>query len=95
MQQIEELKEAINGVRYHHERYDGTGYPEGLKNGEIPIIAAIIGVADAYDAISSNRPYRTAKEKNEAVEEIKRESGKQFYPLVVTAFVQLCEEGKV
>ncbi|MFH1339254.1 MAG: HD domain-containing phosphohydrolase [Candidatus Omnitrophota bacterium] len=92
---IKELETAIQGVKYHHERYDGKGYPDGLDNGKIPIIAAIISVADAFDAITTDRPYRAALAKREAILEIKRSSGKQFHPKVVSAFLQLCEEGKI
>ena len=92
---IKELEEAIQGVKYHHERYDGKGYPEGLDDGKIPIIAAIIAVADAYDAITTDRPYRSAMNKKEAILQIKRVSGQQLHPLVVSVFLQLCEEGKI
>ena len=92
---IKELETAIQGVKYHHERYDGKGYPDGLDNGKIPIIAAIISVADAFDAITTDRPYRAALTRQEAILEIERLSGKQFHPKVVSAFLQLCEEGKI
>ena len=92
---IKELKTAIQGVKYHHERYDGRGYPEGLDRSIIPIIAAIISVADTFDAITSERPYRSAKKKQDAISEIKRASGQQFHPQVVSAFLQLCKEGKI
>jgi len=95
LQPIKELKAAIEGVKYHHERYDGKGYPEGLDNGKIPMIAAIISLADAFDAMTSVRPYRGAKSKKEAILEIKRSSGQQFHPEVVSAFIRLCEEGKI
>jgi HD-GYP domain-containing protein (c-di-GMP phosphodiesterase class II) len=92
---IKELGPAIQGVKYHHERYDGKGYPEGLDNDNIPIIAAIIGVADTFDAITSDRPYRSAMSKQDAISEIKRVSGQQLHPKVVSVFLQLCEEGKI
>lgn len=92
---IKELETAIQGVKYHHERYDGKGYPDGLDNGKIPIIAAIISVVDAFDAITTDRPYRAALTREAAILEIKRSSGKQFHPRVVSAFLQLCEEGKI
>ncbi|MGD9014720.1 MAG: HD domain-containing protein [Candidatus Omnitrophota bacterium] len=95
LQSIKELELAIKGVKHHHERYDGKGYPEGLDNGKIPLIAAIIAVADAFDAMTSDRPYRNAKSRNEAIKEIKRESGKQFHPLIVSVFLELCQEGKI
>ncbi|UMZ74653.1 Cyclic di-GMP phosphodiesterase response regulator RpfG [Natranaerofaba carboxydovora] len=71
----------------HHERWDGKGYPLGLKGEEIPIECRIIAVADAYDAMISDRPYRDAMEKEKAISEIKASSGTQFDPLVVNAFV--------
>ena len=95
LESIKELKTAIQGVKYHHERYDGKGYPEGLHHGIIPIIAAIIAVADTFDAMTSERPYRSAKSKQDAISEIERASGQQFHPQVVSAFLQLCEEGKI
>ena len=95
LQPIQELNTAIEGIKHHHERYDGTGYPDGLDNGDIPIIAAIIAVADSFDAMSSQRPYRSAKSREEAIEEIKNGSGKQFHPQVVSAFLELCQQGKI
>ncbi|MFH1355223.1 MAG: HD domain-containing phosphohydrolase, partial [Candidatus Omnitrophota bacterium] len=70
LQPIRELDRAILGVKYHHERFDGGGYPDGLKGEEIPIIAAIISAADAFDAMTSDRPYRKALTTTEAIEEI-------------------------
>jgi len=95
LESIKELESAIEGVKHHHERYDGKGYPGGLDNGEIPMIAAIIAVADTFDAITSDRPYRKAKSREEAISEIKRVSGKQLHPKAVTAFLELCEEGRI
>lgn len=95
LQPIVELEDAILGVKHHHERYDGCGYPSGLKGDEIPILAAIIAVADSFDAMTTDRPYRKALLKSEAMEEIKRLRGKQFNPVIVDAFVELCEEGKI
>jgi HD-GYP domain-containing protein (c-di-GMP phosphodiesterase class II) len=85
---IEEFQEILQGVKYHHERYDGSGYPCGLKGEEIPLIAAIISIADAFDAMTAGRPYRKALSKEEAVLEIKRNKGKQFSPSVVEAFLK-------
>lgn len=95
LQSIKELEDSILGVKYHHERYDGTGYPEGLKGEQIPLIAAIISVADAFDAMTTDRPYRKALSKNEAVHEIMRASGKQFDPQVVEALAELHKKGKI
>ncbi len=95
LEPIKELKTAIEGVKYHHERYDGKGYPEGLSSDGIPIIAAIIAVADAFDAMVSNRPYRKAMSKEKAILEIKHASGQQFHPLVTSTLFQLYEQGKI
>jgi diguanylate cyclase (GGDEF)-like protein/putative nucleotidyltransferase with HDIG domain len=74
-------------VRHHHERWDGTGYPDGLAAGEIPIGARILAVADCYDALTSDRPYRKALSAAEAVAFLERERGKMFDPEVVEAFL--------
>ncbi len=92
---LSEWKESLEGVKYHHERYDGRGYPQGLKGEEIPIIAAIIAVADTFDAMITDRPYRKGFTRIEAVEEIKRNIGAQFHPLPARALVELFEQGKV
>ncbi len=92
LQHIGELKNAILGVKYHHENYDGSGYPEGLKGDQIPLIASIIAVADTFDAMTTDRPYRHGLSKQEAIEEIKKVSGKQLNPDVVLTFIELQEE---
>lgn len=80
------LREIGRIVRYHHERHDGNGYPESLVGGEIPIESAIIAVADAFDAMTSNRAYRKALTRERAIAIILAESGDQFHPMVVDAF---------
>lgn len=95
LQPIKELSECILGVKYHHERYDGTGYPEGLKGDQIPLIASVISVADSYDAMTADRPYRKALTPQEAIAEIEKNSGRQFNPSIVSALVELCQEGKI
>lgn len=83
------LKESVPYVIHHHERYDGNGYPNGLKAGEIPLGARIIAVVDVYEALTSDRPYHKAMLKKEALQEIKRNAGTQFDPRVVTAFLEI------
>jgi putative nucleotidyltransferase with HDIG domain len=83
---IVEFKDIIQGVKYHHERYDGRGYPSKLAGEDIPLTAAIISVADTYDAMTSDRPYRRALSSREALIEIEKNSAKQFHPKVVMAF---------
>lgn len=90
---IKELEESLAGVKYHHERPDGTGYPDGLKGEEIPLIASIISVADSFDAMTTERPYRPALYRNEAIKEIRKFTNLQFSPLVTGAFMELCLEG--
>ena len=76
-------------VRHHHERFDGTGYPDGLRGEDIPIVARVVTVADVFDAITSNRPYRTALALEDAREEIAQGSGSHFDPSVVEAFLRV------
>ena len=83
------LEPGINIIKYHHERYDGKGYPEGLKKDKIPLLARIVSVADAYDAMVSNRPYRKKFPPQQALEEIKRNRGSQFDPEIVDIFLRL------
>jgi HD-GYP domain-containing protein (c-di-GMP phosphodiesterase class II) len=95
LQPIKELEDAILGVKYHHEKYDGSGYPDGLKGDQIPLIASIISVADTFDAMTTDRPYRRGLSKEEAVKEIERVSGRQLDPEVTKALVELFQEGKI
>ena len=92
---IKELESAALGVKYHHEKYDGSGYPDKLKGDEIPLIAAIISVADTFDAMTTDRPYRKGLSKKEAVEEIERESGKQFHPQIANALAEIYQDNKI
>jgi HD-GYP domain-containing protein (c-di-GMP phosphodiesterase class II) len=81
------LADSLAAIRYHHEHYDGSGYPAGLKGEEIPLDARILAVADAYDAMTSLRPYRPGKFTHEqAVGELKRCAGAQFDPKIVEVF---------
>jgi HD-GYP domain-containing protein (c-di-GMP phosphodiesterase class II) len=86
------LQPLIPGVHLHHERWDGQGYPLGLKGEEIPMMARILSVADAYDAMTSSRAYRRALEHSVALAEIARCTGSQFDPTVVDAFVAAVEK---
>ena len=88
-------QECNEGILYHHERYDGKGYPEGLKGEDIPVTAYIIGVADAFDAMTSDRPYRKGMDKQVAIDEIKKNFGTQFNPLPAKAMIELYEAGVV
>lgn len=92
---IKELGDALVGVKYHHERYDGMGYPEGLRGEKIPLIAAIISVADAFDAMTTDRPYRRHLPKARAVAEIGQLAGVQFHPKICSVLTELSREGKI
>ena len=90
IQQIEPrsvMEKIYDGVMYHQEKYDGSGYPCGLRGKEIPQVARIIAIADAFDAITSDRPYRKGKSSQEALEEIKKCAGKHFDPQLVEVFL--------
>lgn len=84
---IEYLRPALNIPRYHHEKWDGSGYPHGLRGEFIPLEARIFAVVDVYDALSSDRPYRKALPKQQVLEYIQSESGKHFDPTVVNVFI--------
>lgn len=94
LKSIRLMEEYVQGIRHHHERYDGAGYPDRLKADSIPLPARIISVADAYDAMTSSRPYREGMAKEHAVDEIERNKGIQFDPSVVSAFVGYIMKGK-
>ena len=89
------LEDADEGARYHHERYDGKGYPEGLKGEEIPLIARIICVADSFDAMNSNRVYRKKLSKDYIISELENNKGTQFDPKIVSIMLELIKNGKV
>jgi len=88
-------QECVDGILYHHERFDGKGYPEGLKGNDIPPSAYIISVADSYDAMTSDRPYRKGMDKKVAIDEIKKNIGAQFNPVPAQAMIELFEVGKI
>ena len=89
------LDHVIEGALYHHERYDGRGYPNGLKGEEIPINARIIGVADAFDAMTANRVYRKQMDFDYVLGELRRGRGTQFDPQMVDVLLKLIEDGKI
>lgn len=92
---IKQLHGIIPGLKYHHEKIDGRGYPEGLAEENIPLIAKIVAVADTFDAMTSDRPYRKALSREEAFDELKRCSGTQFDKHLVEAFIKAFETGKI
>jgi putative nucleotidyltransferase with HDIG domain len=83
------LKEVLPGVLYHHERFDGRGYPRGLAGGEIPLIARILALADTFDAMSSSRSYRPAVPRDKILEELRRNCGTQFDPELLPVFLAM------
>jgi len=83
---IDELRDVIQVVRHHHERFDGTGYPDGLRGAAIPLGARILAVADTYDALTSRRPYREALSDVETLDIVEAGAGTQFDPVIVRAF---------
>lgn len=89
---VNEYVGVAEEVLHHHERYDGKGYPKGLKGEDIPLISRILTVADAYEAMTSERPYKEKKSKEEAKNELIKHSGKQFSPEIVEIFIKLIEE---
>jgi putative nucleotidyltransferase with HDIG domain len=95
MAPIEQLKEMIPAIRSHHEAWNGRGYPDGLKGEQIPLFARIVGVADTFDAITTNRPYQQAYSLQFAVETITRLTGSRFDAKIVTAFLRAFEAGEI
>lgn len=89
---LERIRPAI---LYHHEKFDGTGYPSGLAGEQIPLIARIIAVADAYDAMKSERPYRQSLSSEETIQRLIQGKGSQFDPYIVDVFLKMLEEDKV
>jgi putative nucleotidyltransferase with HDIG domain len=92
---IKFLDDVRKVIRSHHERWDGAGYPDQLRDDEIPVLARVLSVADAFDAITSARSYRPARSTDEALEELMKCSGTQFDPAVVEAFVIAHKKGNI
>lgn len=90
-----ELVPIAEYILTHHERWDGSGYPQGIKGEEIPLLSRIIAVADAYDAMTSDRPYRKALSNKIAIEEIMKNSGTQFDPNIANVFYELYNKGEI
>jgi putative nucleotidyltransferase with HDIG domain len=95
MTPIEQLKEMVPAIRSHHEAWNGSGYPDGLKGEQIPLFARIVAVADTFDAITTNRPYQQAYSLQFAVETITRLTGSRFDAKIVTAFLRAFEAGEI
>ena len=89
------MKAVLPGVRYHHERWDGSGYPEGLKGDAIPFLGRLLGVADFYDALTSARSYRGAMSREEAIDLVSKGSGTHFDPAVAAALIRIFERGEL
>ncbi len=89
MGSIKQMSDILDGIKYHHERYDGRGYPEKLKDGEIPLNARIIGVADAFDAMTTDRPYRKGLPIKEARKRLIEGKWTQFDGDIVDLFIKL------
>jgi putative nucleotidyltransferase with HDIG domain len=92
---FEEFEAALPYVLHHHERWDGSGYPHGLRGGEIPIEARLLGVADAFDAMISRRAYRPALSVEQALVELERCAGSQFDPELARTFVESWRRGAI
>ena len=93
LEQASSLREAIPVVLHHHERFNGGGYPHGLRGNEIPLAARIVAVADAYHAMVYDRPYKTARDHAGALHELRKNAGTQFDPQVVGVFCALYADG--
>ncbi len=91
LESIPSLRHLTTGARYHHERWDGSGYPEGLSGDHIPVVAQIMAVCDAYDAMTSRRAYRASRSHAEAISEVERGHSVHFGPRAVEAFLELPE----
>ena len=94
LKNVEELPGLATGARWHHERYDGKGYPDGKAGNDIPEEARIIAVADAYDAMTSNRAYSSIRPQEDVRREIERCRGSQFDPVIADVFLSMIDDDK-
>lgn len=92
LERVSSLRNLIPGIRHHHERFDGFGYPDGLSGLQIPLAARIILIADTFDAMTSTRPYRLALDKEVALQELRNCAGTQFDPELVGIFIVLMRQ---
>jgi len=88
----EEFAPIAEEIFHHHERWDGTGYPDGLKGDEIPLLSRIISIVDAYDVMTAGRPYKNAMTKEEALKEIEECAGSQFDPELAENFIEMMRD---
>lgn len=95
LEPISALREMLPGVRWHHEAWNGTGYPDKIKGEQIPLMARIIGVADTFDAITTNRPYQNAYSTEYAIETLKKLTGSKFDERIVKAFLEAWDSGQI
>ena len=92
LKEVSEIPDIAIGARWHHERFDGRGYPDGLKGEEIPLLARIIGVADAYDAMTSKRSYRDVLPQEVVMGELEKGKSTQFDPQIAELMIELIKE---
>jgi putative nucleotidyltransferase with HDIG domain len=95
LKSVRQLADVIPFIRHHHERYDGQGYPDGLRGEQIPLEARILAVADSFDAMTSHRPYRKAMSPQTALVELQEKAGTQFDPRVVEVFHMVFQKGNI
>jgi putative nucleotidyltransferase with HDIG domain len=95
LSQIDFLLPALDIPYYHHEKWDGSGYPTGLRGEDIPLAARIFAIVDVWDALLSDRPYRDALPQQQVIEYIKGESGRHFDPGLVTVFFEMMESAQI
>lgn len=95
LRNIDAYQELIPLILHHHEFYDGRGYPDGTAGDQVPLEVYILGAADAYDAITSDRPYRKGRTPAQAAEILRSEAGKQFHPQVAEVVAGMSERGEL